>query len=109
MRLVVISPHLDDAVLCAGGGITIARCLGIEVLILTVFTADAPTHQLSDYARASHRQCEESLYADQHGNHACMARPAVEGYWRRSGPGTPTHEHTRGMTVDQDFVHMLDL
>jgi LmbE family N-acetylglucosaminyl deacetylase len=60
VRLVVVSPHLDDAVLCTGGGMGIARSLGIEVLIVTVFTANGTTERtegLSDYARAFHRQC----------------------------------------------------
>lgn len=41
-RLLVLSPHLDDAALSIGGAIAQATKNGTDVIIATVFTADAP-------------------------------------------------------------------
>src|ERR1700759_3504656 len=41
-RLLVISPHLDDAVLSVGGIIARSVGRGVEVAVGTVFTSDAP-------------------------------------------------------------------
>jgi hypothetical protein len=40
---------------------------------------------------------------------AFMTRLAAEGYWRRLHPGSPAHQHSRRMTIDQDFMRLLDL
>ncbi|MEM8963042.1 MAG: PIG-L family deacetylase [Acidobacteriota bacterium] len=60
--LVVLSPHLDDAALSAGGEIHRVAKDGGRVLVLTIFTADAPIAQgpdaldeLSPLAREVHR------------------------------------------------------
>lgn len=39
---------------------------------------------------------------------AMMTRLAAEGYWRHLHPGPPTHQHSRWMTIDQDFMRLLD-
>jgi len=57
VTLVVVSPHLDDAVLCAGGGMAIARSLGVDVLMVTIFAGGVRTDRLGNYARAFHQQC----------------------------------------------------
>jgi LmbE family N-acetylglucosaminyl deacetylase len=41
-RLLVLSPHLDDAALSIGGAIARATRNGADVIIATIFTADAP-------------------------------------------------------------------
>ena len=46
-RLLVISPHLDDAVLSVGGIIALSVGGGGEVVVGTVFTADAPHPAIS--------------------------------------------------------------
>ena len=46
-RLLVVSPHLDDAVLSAGGIIARSVGGGVEVVVGTVFTADAPHPAMS--------------------------------------------------------------
>ena len=46
-RILAISPHLDDAVLSVGGIIARAVGGGAEVVVATVFTADAPHPAIS--------------------------------------------------------------
>lgn len=41
----MVSPHLDVAVLYADGRIAMAPSLGIDVMILTVFTGKTPTDE----------------------------------------------------------------
>ncbi len=54
-----ISPHLDDAALSCGGGISGMVSAGQRVVVATVFTADAPARQpLSWLARRNHRAWE---------------------------------------------------
>jgi len=51
-----ISPHLDDAALSCGGGISGMVGAGQRVVVATVFTADAPMRQpLSWLAQRNHR------------------------------------------------------
>lgn len=51
-----ISPHLDDAALSCGGGISGMVNAGQHVVVATVFTADAPMRQpLSWLAQRNHR------------------------------------------------------
>lgn len=54
--LIVLSPHLDDAVFSCGGLIARTTARGGHVLILTLFTADADPATLSPFARALHAQ-----------------------------------------------------
>lgn len=54
-RAIFVSPHLDDAVLSCGGGITRLVRAQIPVTVVTVFTADQPPGQpLSRLARRAH-------------------------------------------------------
>ena len=54
-KAVFVSPHLDDAVLSCGGGITHLVHAGVEVTITTIFTGDQPLGEpLSTLARRSH-------------------------------------------------------
>lgn len=53
--LLVLSPHLDDGVVSAGGLIHRARARGERVLLVTVFTADEPNDLPSKLARDLHR------------------------------------------------------
>ena len=54
-RAIVVSPHLDDAALSCGGGITRLTRAGASVAVVTIFTADQPLGEpLSPLARRSH-------------------------------------------------------
>ncbi|KAB2956573.1 MAG: PIG-L family deacetylase, partial [Thermoanaerobaculia bacterium] len=48
--LLVLSPHLDDAVLSCGGRIADEVARGRDVLVVTVFTADEPAEPPSRLA-----------------------------------------------------------
>lgn len=58
MKHVIISPHLDDAVLSCGGVIHHRVKAGDSVLVITIFTGDAATHgvpePLSPFALLQH-------------------------------------------------------
>lgn len=56
MRYIYISPHLDDAVLSAGGFIYEQTRAGMEVEIWTFMCGFTPTEELSDFAKAIHEQ-----------------------------------------------------
>ena len=56
MRYVYISPHLDDAVLSAGGLIYEQTRAGMEVEIWTFMCGLPPTEELSDFAKIIHKQ-----------------------------------------------------
>lgn len=56
MRWIYISPHLDDAVLSAGGLIYEQTRAGMEVEIWTFMCGLPPTDELSDFAKAIHAQ-----------------------------------------------------
>lgn len=53
---VVLSPHLDDAVLSLGGSAHRWSRAGERVVVLTVFTADPPSAGLSSFAQELHRR-----------------------------------------------------
>ncbi len=55
MKQVYLSPHLDDALLSCGGTIHRQTAAGQEVLVITLFSADArPDSPLSPFARQLH-------------------------------------------------------
>lgn len=84
VTLVVVSPHLDDAVLCAGAGMAAARSRGIDVLVVTVFTAGAAGTALSPFARAFHRQCglgDEAVVTRRHEDAVATAALDVGCRW----------------------------
>ncbi|MBI5963771.1 MAG: PIG-L family deacetylase, partial [Chloroflexi bacterium] len=54
MRLIYISPHLDDAVLSAGGLIHEQTRAGVEVEIWTIMCGFPPSEDLSPYAQILH-------------------------------------------------------
>ncbi len=58
MRTIYISPHLDDAVLSAGGLIYEQTHAGMEVEIWTFMCGLPPTAELSDFAKVIHKQWE---------------------------------------------------
>ncbi len=51
---IFLSPHLDDAALSCGGQIAQATQRGAKVLIVSVFTADAPPLEISALAQELH-------------------------------------------------------
>lgn len=57
MNVLVISPHLDDAVLCAGGRIAQHAADGHSVTVLTVFAGRVPPTHLTEVARKFHWDC----------------------------------------------------
>ena len=56
MRWIYISPHLDDAVLSAGGLIHDQVRAGMDVEIWTIFCGFPPAGQLSPFAQAIHHK-----------------------------------------------------
>jgi LmbE family N-acetylglucosaminyl deacetylase len=56
MRWIYISPHLDDAVLSAGGLIYNQTCAGMDVEIWTLLCGFPPTEELSPFAQELHSQ-----------------------------------------------------
>jgi len=55
MRYIYFSPHLDDAVLSAGGLIHEQTQAGIPVEIWTFMAGFSPEHELTDLARTMHK------------------------------------------------------
>src|SRR5690606_5209303 len=53
--ILVVSPHLDDAVLSIGGSMWTWSRAGHRVLVATVFTADEPVEPPSAVAEHLHR------------------------------------------------------
>jgi len=66
MRIIAVSPHLDDAVLCAGGTLHQAATTGHMVTVATLFTADPPPAGLSPYAHGFHDACGLGVHAVAH-------------------------------------------
>ena len=64
MRWIYISPHLDDAVLSAGGLIYEQTRAGMEVEIWTFMCGFPPTEELSPFAQALHKQWGISAAAE---------------------------------------------
>ena len=56
MRWIYLSPHMDDAALCAGGLIHEQRRDGIDVEIWTLMCGVPETDELSDYALEMHEK-----------------------------------------------------
>lgn len=56
MRWIYISPHLDDAVLSAGGLIYEQTCAGQQVEIWTILCGFPPGEELSPYAQLLHHE-----------------------------------------------------
>ncbi len=56
MRLIYISPHLDDAVLSAGGLIHEQTRAGMDVEIWTILCGFPPSEELSPFAQVLHYQ-----------------------------------------------------
>lgn len=57
MTLLVLSPHMDDAALCAAGHIQLARNNNVRVVIVSVFAGFPPSGKLSALARDFHTDC----------------------------------------------------
>jgi len=55
MKIIYLSPHLDDAVFSCGGWIWDQVQRGLEVEIWTIFAGDPPPGDLSDLARSIHK------------------------------------------------------
>lgn len=64
MRWIYISPHLDDAVLSAGGLIYEQTHAGMEVEIWTFMCGFPPNDELSPFAQALHKQWGISAAAE---------------------------------------------
>lgn len=113
MRIIYISPHLDDAVLSAGGLIYEQVLAGHEVQIWNVMCSAPPYEELSPYARLLHsqwgidsaanvvaaRRAEDAnasqivgakpVYFD---FHDCIYRRGANGEWLYSYIFVPPHE-----------------
>lgn len=102
-RLVVLSPHLDDAVLSCGAMLAAARDAAADATVLTVFNG-RPDGPLSAEARRFHTECG-------HGDNAMALREAEddlalqtlgvrttrlglpEALYRRDDRGQPRYAH----------------
>jgi LmbE family N-acetylglucosaminyl deacetylase len=106
--LLVLSPHLDDAVLSLGGSLdTLARC-GAQVLVLTLATAD-PLGELSPSAEDLHRRWglgadamavrrEEDLKACQMLGVEALHWPLTDALYRRESlHGEPLYPTLRSL------------
>lgn len=57
MICLAISPHLDDAILCAGGYLAQHRDDGARVVVVTIFAGHPPPGPLSELATEFHHDC----------------------------------------------------
>jgi LmbE family N-acetylglucosaminyl deacetylase len=99
--LLVLSPHLDDAVLSCGGRIAETTARGGEVLVVTVFTADEPAEPPSRLAADLRRwwrlPAGEVMAARRREDAAALARLGAgllhlglpEAPYRLAAPGRP--------------------
>lgn len=118
MRLIYISPHLDDAVLSAGGLIHDQAQAGMDVEIWTVFCGFPPANQLSPFAELIHhkwgiidtneliaaRRAEDIHAAEILGAKTfhfdyldCIYRRGKNGGWIYSDVFIPPHEDDRDL------------
>ncbi|HNJ13253.1 MAG TPA: PIG-L family deacetylase [Anaerolineales bacterium] len=118
MRLIYISPHLDDAILSAGGLIHDQVQAGRHVEIWTVFCGFPPANQLSSFAQIIHqkwgimdtnelvaaRRAEDKAAADIVGAQVfhfdfldCIYRRGRDGDWLYSDVFIPPHTDDDGL------------
>lgn len=57
MRVVLLSPHLDDAIMCLGGWAGAVASKAFDVAVTTVFAGTPPTGLLTPAAHAFHQDC----------------------------------------------------
>ncbi len=118
MRWIYISPHLDDAVLSAGGLIYEQTRAGLDVEIWTMMCGFPPTDELSPYAQVMHyewgipdaadvinaRRKEDVIAAGIVGAKTvhfdfldCIYRRGENGNWLYSYVFVPPHEDDEGL------------
>lgn len=84
MNIVVISPHLDDGVLFAGGQIAQHAADGHSVTVLTVFAGQVLPAHLTAVARKFHRECglgDDAVTARRREDLAATARLGARCLW----------------------------
>ena len=120
MRWIYLSPHLDDAVLSAGGLIYEQTHSGIPVEIWTVMGGYAPPGQVSPFAELQHAQwgfssAEETTRMRRQEDKTaaaivgarvvhfdfldCIYRRGTHGEWLYSDISVPPHPEDAGMPV----------
>lgn len=57
MRAVLLSPHLDDAIMCLGGWASTVASATFDVIVTTIFAGLPPAGPLSRVAHGFHRDC----------------------------------------------------
>jgi LmbE family N-acetylglucosaminyl deacetylase len=118
MRWIYISPHLDDAVLSAGGLIYEQTRAGLDVEIWTFMCGFPPSEELSLFAQVLHyqwgissasevvtaRRAEDVRAANIVGAKTvhfdyldCIYRPGRDGDWLYSDVFMPPHEDEEGI------------
>jgi LmbE family N-acetylglucosaminyl deacetylase len=118
-RAIFVSPHLDDAVLSCGGGITRLVRARIPVTVVTVFTADQPPGQpLSRLARRSHaswgvgdqpfsaRRAEDSAGLEVLGVHS-EHLGLLDAIYRRSSAGDALYSDPLTPPTAEDLERFL--
>ena len=112
MRWIYLSPHLDDAVLSAGGLIYEQTQAGIPVEIWTVMCGNPPSEEVSPFAELQHRQwgftsAEQAMHARRTEDRIaasilgaqsvhfdfldCIYRRGANGEWLYSDITVPAH------------------
>ena len=116
---IVVSPHLDDAALSCGGGITRLVRAGIPVTVVTMFTADQPQGvPLSPLARHALVTWgpSEHLFADRRAeDRAAMSLLGVrfehldqlDVVFRRSRAGAPLYQGPMASPAPDDVEDLL--
>ncbi len=118
MRWIYLSPHLDDAVLSAGGLLYQKARAGMEVEIWTLVSGFPPDEELSPFAQAIHfqwgisspvevvraRRAEDEKAAKIIGAKTlhfdfldCIYRRGKNGDWLYAGIFVPPHEEEAGL------------
>ncbi len=122
--LVVLSPHLDDAILSCGALIADASRCGVDVVVLTVFNG-RPIPPLSDAARGLHARCglADEQAIDEREREDDLALGLVgartkrlglpEALYRKRGDGTPTYHAEAeifevGVKSEQEALVVVD-
>ncbi len=122
--LVVLSPHLDDAVLSCGALIADASRCGVEVVVLTVFNG-RPIPPISGAARGLHARCgladdqavDEREREDDRALGLVGAKTKrlglLEALYRNRGDGTPSYHAVAeifeaGVESEQEALVVVD-
>ena len=116
---IFISPHLDDAALSCGGGITRLVSAGVPVTVISVFTADQKRGRpLSPHARRTHESWavgdqpfavrrKEDIAAMARLGASCVHLGLHDAVYRRSESGRPLYTTAHSRVAADDIAQVL--